>query len=458
MLTTFRTQLIPHRRGIFLFIDSHLHKLSLNARLFSAGLFNPQGEVNRRAPSLRVRSSHLFALEGIVTMKFRFWLIVCGLIVALSAIVVQAQDDATNLLDSCVSDYDANTDYFPDKVEIDYAEQFDVQYFNNYKVLTVNTPWGDPVEYALVQCGTPAPDGFSDAQIIDVPVASVVSTSTTFLPHIVDQGMADRVVGLDSLYFTSLPEILERIDAGEIVEVYADYAPNLEVLVALDPELVILQDFSSDGSAAALEEVGIQSVLNYDFNDTTPLGQAEWGKYIAVLFNTEAEANAIFDNVVTEYNDLLALTADVEDRPLVMSGEPYQGSWFIPGGQSYAAQLYENAGADYILADNESTGGVPIEFEAMLEIAAESDIWVSVNWNTLDEALTVDPNFAEFAPFVNGEVYAYNAAIGPNGGNLYFEEGAANPNLVLADLIAIFHPELLPDHELLYYRQVPQGE
>ncbi|MEQ8672435.1 MAG: ABC transporter substrate-binding protein [Aggregatilineales bacterium] len=389
-------------------------------------------------------------------MKFRplFLLVVLSLL----SFTIHAQDDATNLLDACVTDYDAETDYFPDHVEIEYAEQFDVAYFNNYKLLTVSTPWGDVVEYALVQCGTPAPEGFTDAQIIDVPVESVVSTSTTFLPHIVNQGMAERVLGLDSLFFTSLPELLERIDAGEIVEVYADFAPNLEVLVALDPALIILQDFSPDGSAAALEEVGIQSVLNYDFNDTTPLGQAEWGKFIAVLFNTEAEANAIFDTVVDEYTGLLELTADVEDRPLVMSGEPYQGAWFIPGGQSYAAQLYENAGADYILADNDATGGVPIEFEAMLEIAAEADIWVSVNWNTLDEALTVDPNFSEFSAFVNGEVYAYNAAIGANGGNLYFEEGAANPHIVLADLIAIFQPDLLPDHELVYYRQVPQGE
>jgi iron complex transport system substrate-binding protein len=51
-------------------------------------------------------------------------------------------------------------------------------------------------------------------------------------------------------------------------------------------------------------------------------------------------------------------------------------------------------------------------------------------------------------------VYNNDARVNANGGNAYYEEGAAHPSLILADLIAIFHPELLPDHELAFFRRL----
>jgi iron complex transport system substrate-binding protein len=44
--------------------------------------------------------------------------------------------------------------------------------------------------------------------------------------------------------------------------------------------------------------------------------------------------------------------------------------------------------------------------------------------------------------------------MGPGGGNEYFETGPAHPDRILADMISIFHPELLPDHELYYYQKL----
>ncbi|BAL99694.1 MAG: hypothetical protein KatS3mg049_2263 [Caldilinea sp.] len=51
-------------------------------------------------------------------------------------------------------------------------------------------------------------------------------------------------------------------------------------------------------------------------------------------------------------------------------------------------------------------------------------------------------------------MYNNNARLNEYGGNDYWEGGLANPDVVLADLIKIFHPELLPDHELVYYRKL----
>lgn len=51
-------------------------------------------------------------------------------------------------------------------------------------------------------------------------------------------------------------------------------------------------------------------------------------------------------------------------------------------------------------------------------------------------------------------MYNNNARITEAGGNDYYESGAAHPDVILADLIQIFHPGLLPEHKLYYFKQL----
>jgi iron complex transport system substrate-binding protein len=199
-------------------------------------------------------------------------------------------------------------------------------------------------------------------------------------------------------------------------------------------------------------------ILNADFLDTTPLGQAEWGKYISLFFNTEAEAEAAFAGVETRYQELAALAATAEEKPTVFANTPYDGSWFRPGGQSYLAQCFADAGADYLWADDETTGSIFLDFESVFEQAAAAEFWVNAGffWQTKADALAEDERFAQFAAFENGQVFTHNKVVTPSGGSAYFETGVTNPDLILADLVKIFHPDLLPDHELYFYRQLSE--
>ena len=40
------------------------------------------------------------------------------------------------------------------------------------------------------------------------------------------------------------------------------------------------------------------------------------------------------------------------------------------------------------------------------------------------------------------------------GGNDYYESGIVRPDLVLEDFIRILHPEVLPDNDLFYYKNL----
>ena len=374
---------------------------------------------------------------------------------------VLAQDSAVdaNLTGECVENFDPEVDYFPDKVTVDFAENLSVEYFNHYKVVSI-LPWVGAearMQYLLVQCGTPIPAGYDDVTIIEVPVQRFVAMSTSMLPHLTEQGLLDRLVGVDTSVYTSNPVVLERVGNGTLTEVGGGGTGgeiNFEVLLGLEPDLVMAQAFFAGGTMLAqLDEAGITAVLNADYADTTPLGQAEWGKYVSLFFNTEAVATAIYADVMTEYGSLARLAESATSRPTVIAASPYAGVWYMPAGDSTVAHLLADAGADFVFADEVGTS-VPLDFEFVLERGGDAEFWVNINqfWATQADMLADDARFTAFRALQERNLWNNNARMNANGGSDYFESGAAHPEVILADLIAIFHSDMLPDHELVYYQ------
>lgn len=384
------------------------------------------------------------------------FLITCLLFALAGAVSAQ---ESVNLTEGCVETYDPTVDYFPEKVSVEYAEGFDVEYFNHYKVVSM-LPWVGaeaPLQYVLVQCGTPAPEGYDGIPVIEVPVTRFVAMSTSMLPHLDEQGVLGRLVGVDTTLYTSNETVLAQVAAGDTAEIGGGGTGgeiNFEVLLSIEPDLVMAQEFFAGGTTLTqLNDAGVPAALNADYADTSPLGQAEWGKYIALFFNTEAQATDIFAGVAERYAALAALTAEVEVRPTVITASPFSGTWYMPGGDSTIAQLITDAGADFLWADTPGTSN-PLDFEVVLEQGADAEFWVNVNqfWQTKDQMLADDARFASFAAFESGNLWNNNLRMNSNGGSDYFETGAAHPELILADLIAIFHPELLPDHAFYFYQ------
>jgi iron complex transport system substrate-binding protein len=379
-----------------------------------------------------------------------------SLILLILLFVLPSFAQETANLAECVTEYDASTDYFPEKVALSYAEAFTVEYFNNYKLVTVIPFVGAETTqtYVLVQCGTPAPEDVEADAVIEVPVQSIVAMTTTILPHLESQGILDRLVGVDTLLYTNNEAVLAMEALPEIGGGGSGTEINVELLLELNPQLIMGQQFfEGDEAFGPVREGGLSVVLNSDFADTSPLAAAEWGKYLALFFNTEGLANETFDTVEADYLALQALAADVESRPTVIAASPFGDTWYMPAADSTVAQLIEDAGGDYLFADLEGTS-VSLSFEDVFERGLEAEYWVNVNqfWATTDDMLAADSRYAEFVAFENGNLWNNNLRQNANGGNDYFESGFANPQLVLADLIAILHPELMPDHEFVYYQ------
>ncbi|WP_071515298.1 ABC transporter substrate-binding protein [Geitlerinema sp. PCC 9228] len=357
--------------------------------------------------------------------------------------------------------YDPNRDYFPEKIELQYADGFQVEYHQHYKVVTVKQPWADAdrsFQYVLVQCGTPIPAGYEQAQVISVPAETVVALSTTHLPHLKKLGVLDRLLAVSNFRHVNTPEVRQKIDAGTIKEVGRNAQVDVEQLLTLDPDLVMtfsLGDPQMD-SHNQLMKAGLPVVLNAEYLSNSPLARAEWLKFTALFFNREKIANRTFSSIAREYKQLAAVAKESDQKPQVLVGHSWKGTWHVPGGNSYMAQYLQDAGASYPWSDTDATSSIPLELETVYERAVDANIWLNgaQSWFSTEDVLADDERYAQFQAFQNGRVYVNNARLNEYGGNDYWESGISNPDVVLADLIKILHPELLPEHELVYYQKI----
>ena len=410
------------------------------------------------------RYTHLFLLFTLMLTLLSACIAPSGAPVATPAAVAESQAvvgaPATNLTEGCVDAFDPNVDYFPEKISLTHTTGFSVEYHNSYKVITVATPWpgaGEAQQYVLVQCGAPEPTGFDAAQIIEVPVQQIATMSTSYLPFLDMYGLLDRLVAVDDVTYVNNPAVLAMAEAGTLVQIGYGAGVNVEQILDLAPDLVMTYGSGSPEYDAhpVLLNAGLKVAVNAEWLETSPLGRAEWGKFIALFFNKEATAESTFADTVARYEDLKAKAAAAAEKPTVLTDSEYQGSWYVAGGRSFTAQLLADAGAAYLWADDESAGSIPVAFEAVFDKAAAADFWLNVGFvNSLEEMKAADERYTDFAAFQKGNVWNNNKRQNANGGNDYYESAVAQPDAVLADLIAIFHPELMPEYEMVYFQRL----
>jgi iron complex transport system substrate-binding protein len=361
----------------------------------------------------------------------------------------------------CVQNYDPQIDYFPNKVSIAHAEGFEVEYHHNYKLVTVKNPWRNAkttFQYVLVQCGTPIPEGYQKNQVIQVPVNKVVSLSTTHLPHLDKLGLVDKLVGVSNIKLVNTSSVVAHIKAGKVAEVGNDASVNVEKILELAPDLVTTYGTGNSqiDSYPKLLEVGLKVAINAEYTETSPLGRAEWLKFTALFFNREAKAEKVFGDIEKKYQAVALKARSISYRPTVFTGFNIKGTWYTPTGNSYVAKYLADAGAKYLWENDKSYGILPLSFEAVFERAALADYWINLrqNWHSLQQIIADDKRYADFQAFKDRKIFNNNARVTEAGGNDYWEGGISNPDVVLSDLIKIFHPELLPNHTLVYYYMI----
>jgi iron complex transport system substrate-binding protein len=394
-------------------------------------------------------------------MMLHRWLaaLTTALLLACPSLAASPELDAAG----CATRFDPAGDYFPIRSSVEAADNFAVEYFGNYKLVTVERPsaGGARETYVLVQCGTPAPElgpEFADAPRITVPVQSLFSGSTSQSPGLVAVGGVSVVTGVAHKDFIATPELIAHMETSPIVEYERSGIINVEAVIAAAPDVFV----SSGGGEAEIRRIaaaGIPVVSFADWLETSPLGRAEWVKVTGLFFNAEARANATFADIAEKYASARALVADIDngDRPYVLSGSAFGGVFFAAGGKSFIAKLIADAGGRYVFADNDSTGSFQIrDLEWLLVNARRASVWIqaSVQYKTLADIVSDDPRLASLPAARSGQVFMPDALKGPNGGVQMFELGSMRPDMVLMDLISILHPEKTPGYTRVFNRSI----
>ena len=345
--------------------------------------------------------------------------------------------------------------------EIFYAKGFHIETeTNGIRYLHITSPWPDSETnfvYALVP--NEDPDLINKVMeqvdaVIHVPVKRLVVTSTTHIPALEALGVADRLIGFPETKYISSPETRKRIDSGAIQELGSNDALNTEMTIATEPDLVVGFGIADQNKAyAAIESAGIPVVYNGDWTEETPLGKAEWIKFFAIFFGLEDKAEAIFEQIEKDYLTSKELAKTAISRPKVLSGALYKDVWYLPAGESWAARFIKDANADYLWKDTAGTGSLSLSLEVILEKASEADVWISPSqFTSYSEMEDSNDHYLRFKPFRERKLYTFARSRGATGGLLYYELAPSRPDIVLKDLIHIFHPELLVEYEPYFFK------
>jgi iron complex transport system substrate-binding protein len=343
-------------------------------------------------------------------------------------------------------------------IETDFATGFDIRKEKGYNIITLNTPWKNalkPLKYLLIDNDAKIPKSIVYDELIRVPVNKLVVTSTTHIPALESLGVLDKLVGFPNTNYISSLAARELVKNGGIKELGKNESLNLEVLVDLNPDVVV--GFGIDGSNKALNNIkksGIPVLYNSEWLEQHALGRAEWIKFFGFLFKKEKEANEIFNTIKKEYNDAKKLAKKAVIQPRVLSGMPYKDTWYLPYGDSWAAQFINDANASYLWSDKNGKGSLALNFESVLEKAKDADYWIAIgNYETKKQLLDSNSHYEQFKMFQENTIYISNTK-GATGGLLFYELAPTRPDLILKDLIKIFHPELLPKYNLNFYTQL----
>ena len=346
-----------------------------------------------------------------------------------------------------------------DTVRMKYSSLLQIVKHADYTVVTIRNPW-DTLKvlhtYLLANREKPLPEHLPEGTVVRTPLQKSVIYSSVHCSLWSELDELKGIGGVCGLEYIKLPQIQEGCRNGSIVNVGNSMNPDIECIIDLRPDAILLSPFENSGGYGRVGKLNIPIIECADYMETSALGRAEWMRLYGLLLGKEAQADSLFAGIEKEY---LTLTQQVKSqnlkRPTVISEMKNSSAWYIPGGNSTMGRLYQDAGADYVFASLSNSGSVPLAFETVFDRGGNADIWL-IKYNqpqdkTYSELERDYAPYARFKAFQDRKVYGCNTNHVP-----FYEESPFHPELLLKDLIKIFHPELLPDYDLKYFSNLAE--
>ena len=344
-----------------------------------------------------------------------------------------------------------------DTLNVKYSDGFRLYYYDDYKLIEIYNPWvKNEIQQRLYLVSDEYVKTPSDGQKIVVPVQNIAISSSTHVEFLNLLGELSTVKGVCTPHLIYNDDIRSRYANGNIVSLGDAHNVNLEQLLHLKPDVYFVVSYNQqDEQAKRLQQSGVNLAFNNEWTEQSLLARAEWIKFVAAFYDKEAIADTIFTRIEWNYQAAEAIAQSVEQKPTVMAGGNFKGTWYMPSGTSYMGRLFADAGADYFYKNEASTSAsLALNFETVLNNFHNADVWLNAPTATLNALIQMDERHNLFRSAREGRVYGFYGRTLPDGANDFWESAVARPDLVLKDLIWALHPNLLPEYTPSYIIQL----
>lgn len=256
---------------------------------------------------------------------------------------------------------------------------------------TEPTPTEKPVETADTPYSVTLPDG----TVLEFESAPqrIVSMGPNITDMLFKLGAGDRVVGRTD-YCDDPAEALDIPSVGTISK------PDVEAILALEPDLVIGSTHFSEETEQQLTELGIKVAVLYDGSDME--GVYDIIRALGELTGLKAEGEALAAETKQLIDDTIAKYAGDEYADFAAPTVYYvvgYGEWgdYTAGGTTFIGQLLTAAGGNNVAQEVE---GWSIDHEALIE--ADPQIIIIGEGMAADFCAT--PGYEELSAVKNGMV------------------------------------------------------
>lgn len=345
-----------------------------------------------------------------------------------------------------------------DSIPLHYSSNLSLIDYEDYIVAQLRNPWDTTKilhTYVLVDKKQPLPQELPQGTLVRTPLSKAVIYSSVHCSLLKDLGALNSIGGVCDLKYIKLPEIEEGCRNGTITDVGDGMNPNIERIIDLHPDAILLSPFENSGGYGRVEKLNVPIIECADYMETSSLGRAEWMRFYGLLFGEAQKADSLFAEVEKNYNELKALVAPLSSAPSVISELKNGSAWYVPGGKSTSARIYADAGANYVFADDEHSGSVPLAFETVFDKGQNADFWLIKYNQAIDK--TYKELEQDYAPYTGFRAFKERNIYGCNTGKVdFYEDSPFHPDRLLKDLIKIFHPTLLEGYELKYFTKLAE--
>jgi len=288
-----------------------------------------------------------------------------------------------------------------------------------------------------------------------LPFRKVMLLNASLVGYFTELGMENRITGISSPEYVFSEKIHQLIINKKIENIGNEQKYDIEKIIANKPDAIFTNYIQSfENTYQLLKKNGIEVIFIDEYLVQKPLEKTKIIELFGKLLGAEKQAQKKYSEIEKNYTNLKNTASGTKEKPEVLVNEMYGNQWFLPGGKTFVAEFIQDANADYILKNNTDEKAVPLSFEEVFSKSGNAEYWINVgNHTSKKELLAINPNYSKMKVYKHGKLYTINGKQ-KNTSNDFFESGVVRADLVLKDYIKIFHPQLFPEYQLIYMKEL----